>query len=174
MWHAHASGEIKSLAQTGKFSGYASVFGVIDHQRDMVMRGAFSEALAKPNSEIKLLWQHQWQEPIGKIDVLYEDAHGLYIEAQLLLDVARAKEAYVLLKEGVLNGLSIGYRPERFRMDADTGVRMLSDVTLYEISLVTMPANPEARINLVKQACVETMPYASLMAALAQAEQSLG
>lgn len=173
MWHAHASGEIKSLAQTGRFSGYASVFGVIDHQRDMVMRGAFSEALAKPNSEIKLLWQHQWQEPIGKIDVLYEDAHGLYIEAQLLLDVARAKEAYVLLKEGVLNGLSIGYRPERFRMDADTGVRMLSDVTLYEISLVTMPANPEARINLVKQACVEIMPYASLMAALAQAEQAL-
>lgn len=170
MWHAHASGEIKSLEQTGKFSGYASVFGVIDHQRDMVMHGAFSAAVRKPYSEIKLLWQHQWQEPIGKIEVLHEDTHGLYIEAQLLLDVARAKEAYVLLKEGVLNGLSIGYRPERFRMDADSGVRLLQEVTLYEISLVTMPANPEARIQLVKHHAGDMTP---LMAALVQAEQSL-
>lgn len=173
MWTSMANGEIKGIDAAGRFAGYASVFDIVDQQRDMVVAGAFHEAVAKSRSAVKLLWQHQWQEPIGRIDVLFEDRYGLYIEAQLLLDVARAKEAYVLLKEGVLNGLSIGYRPEKFRVDADTGVRILSDVTLYEISLVTMPANPQALIRLVKQQASDDMNCAPLMAALSQAERAL-
>lgn len=73
------------------------------------------------------------------------------------------------LKEGVINGLSIGYRPERYRMDADSGVRLLQEVSLYEISLVTMPANPEARIQLVKHSC----ELAPLMAAITHAQEAL-
>lgn len=171
MWISHTSGEVKSISPHGRFAGYASVFGVVDHQRDMVMAGAFQAALNAPLQEIKLLWQHQWAEPIGKIDVLFEDAYGLYMEGQLLLEVARAKEAYALLKEGVLNGLSIGYRPEKYRTDPDTGVRRLDAVSLYEISLVTMPANPQARVSVVKRQFKDD--YAQLIHALHDAEQTL-
>ena len=172
MWASFSSGQIKSLDEAGRFAGYASVFHVVDHQSDMVVPGAFGEAMRKPASAVKLLWQHQWQEPIGRIDRLFEDSTGLYIEAQLLLDVARAKEAYVLMKEGVLNGLSIGYRADRFRTDADSGVRILREVTLYEISLVTMPANPQARVSLIKQHEGEG-EHAALSAALHKAQQAL-
>jgi uncharacterized protein len=171
MWTSHSSGAIKSIEPQGRFAGYASVFGIVDHQRDMVMAGAFRTALTEPLQNIKLLWQHQWAEPIGKIDVLFEDAHGLYMEGQLLLEVARAKEAYALLKEGVLNGLSIGYRPEKFRTDPDTGVRRLEAVSLFEISLVTMPANAHARVSVVKQAVEDD--YIQLLHALIGAERAL-
>ncbi len=167
---------IKSLDEEGRFAGYASVFGVVDHQRDMVMPGAFTETAAQALSEIKLLWQHQWAEPIGKITRLFEDARGLYIEGQLLLEVARAREAYALMKEGVLRGLSIGYRPEKTRIDPDTGVRQLQRVSLFEISIVTMPANPDAQVSVVKHVShppAEQNDLAFLLTALERAAMTL-
>lgn len=175
MWISHTSGAVKSIGEQGRFAGYASVFNVVDHQRDKVLAGAFRAALTEPLSQIKLLWQHQWAEPIGKIDALFEDANGLYMEASLLLNVARAKEAYSLLKEGVVGGLSIGYRPEKYRIEPDTGVRLLEEVTLFEVSLVTMPANPQACVSVVKHAVQadEDEDYASLIYALRSAEERL-
>lgn len=143
--------ELKSLRENGFFSGYASVFDLVDSQRDVILPGAFRETLQGRVPEIKLLWQHHMDEPIGVIHILREDEHGLYVEGQLLLELARAKEAYALLKKGVLGGLSIGYSPTRYTVDPDSGVRRLSAVQLYEISLVTFPANAAARVQRVKK-----------------------
>ncbi|MGE0754584.1 MAG: HK97 family phage prohead protease [Alphaproteobacteria bacterium] len=143
---------IKHLDESGRFAGYASIFNVVDNQRDIVLPGAFRLSLGKQREKVKLLWQHKQHEPIGIIEELFEDANGLYIEGRLLLDVQRAKEAMSLLKSGALQGLSIGYSPVRYRIDPDTGVRLLAEVDLWEISLVTFPANDAARITVVKQA----------------------
>jgi HK97 family phage prohead protease len=142
--------ELKSLDANGKFVGYASVFNVVDSQHDMVMPGAFAFTLEQRAGQIKLLWQHQWDAPIGIITKLFEDARGLYVEGQLLMEITQAKEAYALLKAGVVKGLSIGYTPGRWKRDPDTGVRQLQSVDLWEISLVTTPANAAAQVTVVK------------------------
>lgn len=142
--------QIKSLDAKGKFAGYASVFDVVDSQKDILIRGAFAETLKGRVRDIKMLWQHQQDEPIGVFTKMFEDARGLYVEGQLLLDVARAKEAYALLKEGAIGGLSIGYTPVKWRIHEKTGVRIISQVDLWEVSLVTFPANSAAKITVVK------------------------
>ena len=142
--------EVKSLNEEGRFAGYASVFDVVDNQRDVVLRGAFAEHVKGRASDIKLLWQHRMDEPIGVFTHVFEDARGLYVEGQLLLGVQRGREAYDLLKAGAVNGLSIGYSPLRYRLDDDTGVRYLSSVHLWEVSLVTFPANVQAGVTVVK------------------------
>lgn len=143
---------IKSLDGEGRFAGYASVFDIVDSQKDIILRRAFMRTLSGRSAEIKLLWQHRQDEPIGVFDRIFEDARGLYVEGRLLLNVARAREAYSLLKEGAVSGLSIGYSPVKFATDARTGVRKLADVDLWEISLVTFPANEAAGVTVVKQA----------------------
>lgn len=150
--HMDCALQLKTLDAHGRFAGYASVFNIIDNQRDMMLCGAFSRTLRQRPKSIKLLWQHQQDEPIGVFDVIFEDEQGLYVEGTLLLEVQRAREAYALLKAGAVSGLSIGYSPVRYRIDADSGVRHLAEVDLWEISLVTFPANPAANITVVKQA----------------------
>lgn len=147
----HFSLNIKSVEESGQFAGYASVFGVVDNQRDVMLRGAFSRTLKGRVSEIKLLWQHQQEEPIGVFTTIAEDANGLYVEGKLLMQVQRAKEAHALLMEGAISGLSIGYSPVRYAIDEKTGVRKLAEVELWEISLVTFPANDAAHVTVVKQ-----------------------
>ncbi len=142
--------QLKQLDEDGRFAGYASVFDVVDSQRDVMEKGAFASAVAKGAEQVKLLWQHNMAEPVGVIRRLFEDARGLYVEGQLLMDVARAREAYSLLKEGVVKGLSIGYSPTRYSYDPDSGVRYLKAVELWEVSLVTFPANEAAQISVVK------------------------
>ncbi len=144
--------ELKSIADDGAFAGYASVFGNIDSQKDVVLKGAFKKTIAGNGNGIKLLWQHQPDEPIGVISKMREDEFGLYMEGRLLLDVQRAREAYALLKSGAINGLSIGYTPVDYETDYKTGVRLLKQVELWEVSLVTFPANPHAVVNRLKSA----------------------
>lgn len=160
--------EVKSLDSVGRFAGYASVFNVVDNQNDIIERGAFADTLKGRVGDIKMLWQHQQDEPIGIFEKIFEDANGLYVEGRLLLDVARAKEAYTLLKEGAISGLSIGYSPTRYRLHEKTGVRLLSAVELWEISLVTFPANDAAKITVVKQWGTESQ-FAQLVNALDRA-----
>lgn len=143
---------LKSLDSHGRFAGYASVFGVIDQQRDIMLPGAFAGTLKGRAGDVKLLWQHQQEEPIGVFDRLFEDARGLYVECRLLLGVQKANEAYLLLKAGAVSGLSIGYSPVRYTLDAGSGVRRLSEVELWEVSLVTFPANGRANVTVVKSA----------------------
>ncbi len=142
--------EIKSIGADGTFEGYASVFGVIDSQRDRVHAGAFKASIKAREKPVQLLWQHQWDKPIGVITSLFEDARGLYLKGKLLLEVEQAREAYALLKAGVVRGLSIGYSVKRSRRNPDSGVRELLDLNLWEISLVTQPANEAALVTVVK------------------------
>src|SRR5687767_3295774 len=107
--------ELKFVGEEGVFAGYASIFNVVDSQRDEVMPGAFRDTLSRRDTPVKLLWQHRLEEPIGVVTQLFEDARGLYIEGRLLLDVAQAREAYTLLKAGAVSGLSIGYSPRQAR-----------------------------------------------------------
>lgn len=148
--HTSSPLTVKSLDEDGIFTGYASVFNIVDNQRDIMLQGAFRASLSGRQREIKLLWQHRQDEPIGVFRVLREDAYGLYVEGRLLLDVARAREAYALMKSGAIEGLSIGYAAKKYAFDPATGVRRISEVDLFEISLVTFPANGKATVQGVK------------------------
>lgn len=135
---------MKSITDSGIFEGYASVFNVVDKVQDVILPGAFKDNLRV--DEIKLLWQHNHDSPIGKILDIYEDTNGLYVKAQLILDVRQASEAYYLLKSGVINGLSIGYIVLSHAERLNCGVKKIEKVDLWEISLVTFPANKFATI----------------------------
>ncbi|MGL4973804.1 MAG: HK97 family phage prohead protease, partial [Bosea sp. (in: a-proteobacteria)] len=100
---------------------------------------------------IKLLWQHDPAEPIGRWLSLTENARGLFVRGQLSLQVARAREIHALMREGAVDGLSIGFRAERVRTEARTGLRRLYKIDLWEISVVTFPMLPQARVTAVKQ-----------------------
>lgn len=164
--------EVKSLDADGRFSGYASVFDVIDSQRDRMKRGAFRKSLRVRQTPVKLLWQHQWESPIGVVDQIFEDARGLFVQGRLLMDVAKAREAYALLKAGALRGMSIGYQVKQSRRDPDSGVRELLEVELWEVSIVTLPANAQANVTALKGAQPLDELH-GLIAALAQASSHL-
>ena len=153
--HFEAGFELKFLAETGVFEGYASVFNVVDQVNDKIAPGAFRESLAvchKAGRLPPLLWQHEALEPIGAWREMYEDNHGLYIKGDLFInDIPLAKEAYKLLKENVVTGLSIGYRAQESHFEQKSGVRVLTKLDLLEVSLVTFPANDQARVIGVKR-----------------------
>ena len=140
----------------GTISGYASLFGAVDLGRDAVIAGAFSKALAKKGTRgIRMLFQHKPDEPIGAWTAIREDARGLYVEGTISPDVARGREVLALLKGGGLDGLSIGFRTVRARTDAKTGIRQVIEADLWEISVVTFPMLPGARVAAVKAAHAE-------------------
>lgn len=154
---ANAPFNITEIDDQGLFCGYGSIFGVRDNHNDIVMPGAFARSLRERYGQsrnedhpVKLLWQHKPEEPIGVFTDMREDDTGLYVCGKLLLDVQRGKEAYSLLKSGAITGLSIGYQPVLSEYDDDTGARLLYDVDLWEVSLVTFPANESARVTAVK------------------------
>jgi HK97 family phage prohead protease len=137
----------------GTVEGYASLFGEIDASRDMVMRGAFRETLAQRGvRRIPMLFQHDPAEPVGIWLELREDAHGLYARGKLIPDVWRGRELIALIRDGAIDGLSIGFRTLQGRLDPRTRVRKLEAVELWEISIVTFPLLAEARVRAVKQA----------------------
>lgn len=143
-------------AAAGQIEGYASLFDVPDSDADVVARGAFEESLAvwkKSGRTPPLLWQHDPSAPIGIWTQLKTDSKGLFVRGQLFVDeVARAAEAYALVRKGGLSGLSIGYQPQKVRRDSSKGLRVLERLKLFEISLVTFPALESARITSVKSA----------------------
>lgn len=147
----NAAFELKAANEEGVFEGYASVFDLEDDGADIIEHGAFATSLKQREArEIKLLWQHDPSQPIGVIDSLVEDTRGLYVKGRLLLDVTRAREALALMRSGVLDGLSIGYRAKKARHNRARGVRILDEIDLWEVSLVTFPMQSEARIHAFK------------------------
>lgn len=145
--------QVKSISDSGTFSGYGSVFGVQDSYGDIVVAGAFSDSLAAHRAASRLpamLWQHRSAEPIGVYTSMKEDAVGLHVEGQLALSVVRGAEAHALMKMGALTGLSIGYVSRDDSYDRVTGITTLKKVDLWEVSPVTFPANDAARIQGVK------------------------
>ncbi len=132
-----------------EISGYASVFGAEDHGRDVVVKGAYKSSLgslSKRGSSVKMLWQHDPGKPIGIWDEVREDARGLFVKGRLLTDVQAGREALALIKAGAIDGLSIGYRTVRAEKKSG-GQRLLHELDLWEVSLVTFPMLPEARVD---------------------------
>lgn len=149
--------QIKATGDDGTVEGYGSVFGVRDNYDDVIAAGAFVQSLKDHKSAgtmPAMLWQHDSSEPIGVWTEMIEDSKGLRIKGKLALDTVRGKEAHALLKMGALNGLSIGFVSKQWAYDRDTEVRTLTEIDLWEVSLVTFPANEKARITGVKAADV--------------------
>jgi len=144
--------DLKSIAGEGIFEGYASLFNRADMSGDVVLPGAFRESLGRRGaSGIKLLFQHDPSEPIGVWQRIVEDKRGLFVRGRLLLELARAREIHLLMRAGAVDGLSIGFRAVSARRDRATGQRRLEKIDLWEISVVTFPMLPEARVAAVKQ-----------------------
>jgi HK97 family phage prohead protease len=142
-----------ALDADGVFEGYASLFGVPDLGRDVVEPGAFAASLAaRGASGVRMLWQHDPAQPIGAWLSIREDQRGLRVRGRLALDVARAREVHALMRGKAVDGLSIGYRVERSRSDPSAKLRRLQRLDLWEISIVTFPMLPQARIAEVKKA----------------------
>lgn len=151
--HRTCAMQVKALSGDGVFSGYASIFGELDQQNDIVAAGAFQRSLAQwkqKGREPALLWMHDPTQPIGVWVSLHEDQNGLAVEGRLALGTQKGAEAYELLKLGALTGLSIGYRVVKSRADKVRKATVLTDLDLFEISLVTFPANEKARVEDVK------------------------
>ncbi|MDO9414035.1 MAG: HK97 family phage prohead protease [Pseudolabrys sp.] len=145
----------------GTVEGYASLFGEIDQARDRVMKGAFATTLQqRPVQRVPMLFQHDPAEPVGVWLELREDDRGLYARGRLIPEVARGRELLALLRQGAIDGLSIGFRTQRGRIDPKTRIRSLLAVDLWEISIVTFPLLAGARVRAVKSA-VNSPPRAS-------------
>jgi HK97 family phage prohead protease len=146
--------EIKSLESAGEFSGYASTYNTDDHH-DRIVPGAFSHTLRRWREQKRwplLLWQHKMDEPIGTWHDMREDQNGLFVKGRLILEMSRARDAYTLIKQGVLDGLSIGFFVVVSKYDSQAGERKIFQLDLAEISVVTTPANPSATIHTLKSA----------------------
>jgi Escherichia/Staphylococcus phage prohead protease len=153
--------ELKSVSQLmdrdgsgiGVFEGLASTFGDRDFLNDIIEHGAFMQSL-RDIRRIKMLWQHDSSQPIGVWESIRETERGLLVRGRLILDVRQGFEAWALLKAGAVDALSIGFRvPEPARdqeIDPVNGVRRVKRLDLWEVSIVTFPANPNARIERVK------------------------
>lgn len=152
---------IKAVKDGGRFEGYGSVFNVIDSYREVVAPGAFAESLAaikESGRRVPVLWQHFYDEPVGVYEGdlgdgigLAEDEKGLQCQGRLLVDDdPLAKRAHAHLKAGSISGLSIGYYVLADTWDEKARVRTLTKLDLREISLVTFPANDDARIEEVR------------------------
>ena len=138
---------VSGLGAGGRFSGYASLFHEMDLARDVIEPGAFSRSLAVKGADgVRMLYQHDPAEPIGRWTVIREDARGLYVEGQLSLGAARADAVHANLLNRAIDGLSIGFRAVRSRQDAARRSRHILEADLWEISIVTFPMLPSARI----------------------------
>ncbi|MEL6170559.1 MAG: HK97 family phage prohead protease [Pseudomonadota bacterium] len=129
--------------------GYASLFGDADRGGDIVEPGAYASSLGKlkaQGNQVKMLWQHDPSQPIGVWDEVREDDKGLYVKGRLLAEVERAREAVALIAEGAIDGLSIGYRTLKASKN-EKGQRLLKELELWEVSLVTFPMLPSARVG---------------------------
>ena len=139
-----------AIGENGLVTGYASLFGEVDRNGDRVLPGAFRKGLhQRALSDIKFLYQHDVAEPIGTWLDLFEDDRGLRVFGRLISGVNRARECFSLIRAGALDGLSIGFRTVRARSASPRKIRELIDIDLWEISLVTFPMLPSARLSVL-------------------------
>lgn len=150
----HFPYEVKEVDEEGHFSGYASVYNVIDSYRERVAPGAFANTLRKWAGRGRLppaLWQHRPAEPVGPFTKMIEDQRGLYTEGQLLVkDVVRAREARALMMSKTVDGMSIGFNSIVEEYDKTENLITLKEIDLWEVSIVTFPANSESLITEVR------------------------
>ena len=155
---------LSGVAENGLFEGYACLFGKEDLGRDIIRPGAFAKSLTRRGTDgVKLLYQHDPAQPVGQWLSINEDGKGLFVRGQLALEVARAREILSMMKAGILDGLSIGFRTILGHTDQQSGIRQLVELDLWEISIVTFPMQPDARISSVKT-CLDAATVANRQA----------
>lgn len=141
-------GDTLDVTDGTKIEGYASLFGAKDQGGDVVGKGAYTASLkraTKDGRKIKMLWQHDPAQPIGVWDEVREDSQGLWVKGRILDSTQKGREAASLIEAGAIDGLSIGYRTLK-STKTDKGLRLLTELELWEVSLVTFPMLPTARV----------------------------
>lgn len=128
-----------------RIAGYAALFDTVDAARDTIVKGAFARTLSERREPLPLFWQHRAEQQVGLVELAQEDSRGLRVIARVDKMASRAAAA---LREHAVSGLSFGYRVRLYRR-LPAG-RLLEDIDLFEISLVTHPVQYEARIHLVQ------------------------
>lgn len=139
--------QVKALAADGTFEGKLAVYNNVDLGGDSILPGAFTKTMQERGNQVPLLWQHNADEPIGTL-TLIDGADALQVKGQLLMDLDQARRAYLLLKAGVIKGLSIGF--DTIKDSVENGVRQLKELRLWEGSIVTFPMNEAAMVTSVK------------------------
>jgi len=141
--------EVAKVEGGVEIKGYASFFGDVDQGNDVVEKGAYAASLAALSAadrSVKMLWQHDPAQPIGVWDEVREDARGLFVKGRILQSVEKGREAIALIDAGAIDGLSIGYRTVKATKNTK-GQRLLQELELWEVSLVTFPMLPSARVG---------------------------
>lgn len=146
--------ELKFAGAEGRFTGYGSVFSVVDAHNDIIMPGAYADVL-KAGDPVDVHVNHDWMSgalPVGRWSGLAEDAKGLAGTADLVMQMSTAANAYWAMKSGIVNGLSVAIIPDHKATERrPDGVRVIHRVkALKEISIVTSPANAQARVMDIK------------------------
>jgi HK97 family phage prohead protease len=155
MQHRSYRFEVRASGDNGEVEGYGSVFNNTDAYGDVIVKGAFGRSIMDHKAAgtmPAMLWQHDTSEPIGVWTEMTEDEAGLRVKGRLAMDTVRGREAYSLMKMGALNGLSIGFMAKEATYDRGKDLRTLTEIDLWEVSLVTFPANRLARVTNVKAA----------------------
>lgn len=146
--------EVKEITASGNFTGYGSVYGVVDHGGDIVAPGAFAESLATLAAKKRMpamLFGHQaGQLPVGAYQSIKEDAAGLWLDGALAVDTQLGGDLHKLMKMNALSGLSVGFVTRDDSYDRVTGIRTIKKADLWEVSLVNFPMNDAARVQSVK------------------------
>jgi uncharacterized protein len=148
--------DTKAVNEAGEFVGYGAVFNNSDLGRDVILPGAFTKSITgRPVGRVKMLRQHDPEEPIGIWLDLSEDQKGLRAKGKLILDTVKGRETYALMRAGAMDGLSIGFRTVKDHFDRAKGLRYLEELDVPEISIVTFPMNPHATVSAVKSEASE-------------------
>ncbi len=144
--------EVSALTEEGTFEGHAALFNVPNEFDEIVLPGAFKKTLSRhPKKRVKMLRQHQQREIVGIWQKIVEDDVGLAVKGKLLTELSIAKESLILMKEGALDSLSIGFRTIKDSFNTETKMRELMELQLFEISLVAIPAQLGALITSVRE-----------------------
>ncbi|MFK7877429.1 MAG: HK97 family phage prohead protease [Paracoccaceae bacterium] len=160
-------GDTLDVIEGSKIEGYASLFGATDQGGDVVSKGAYQTSLAKAAKDgrkIKMLWQHDPAQPIGVWDEVREDGQGLWVKGRILEATQKGREASALIEAGAIDGLSIGYRTVKSTKN-DQGLRVLTELELWEVSLVTFPMLPTARVAAKAESSAEDQVLRNLASA---------
>ncbi len=168
-------GEDVQITDGTVIEGYASFFGEVDQGGDVVAPGAYSASLAALKAsgrQVKMLWQHDPAQPIGVWDEVAEDRRGLRVKGRLLTSTHRGQEAAALIEAGAIDGLSIGYRTVR-ATKTDAGQRLLQELELWEVSLVTFPMLPSARVGAKGESPADDPAWRDVAATFRTARQEM-
>lgn len=165
--------DAKDVGDDGVFEGYASTYSV-DQGRDRVVPGAFRKSLQhRPASRVKMLRDHDPRQLIGAWTDMSEDSKGLFVRGRVIKETRGGEEAHALMKAGALDSMSIGFISRRDRMDRTKGERLLEEIDLREVSLVTFAMNEAATVSRVKHSIQNPSEARRMVAALDRATAAL-